>query len=608
MKGFVFWVCLCLVSTLAFAAFGSIGNALLKAEEADVIVTVEVPSLDAVLTKLAPLAGQVNQDTGEWKEMLASKLFKVTDAKLVKFDGPMEVVVLNPQKFEVPLVISFTVTDKEKFLQGFGGEDMKLNPETKGKDIMEYIRTEPEFDQEAYMADLDAGKEINLDDYYKDVKKSFFLAFAGNRAIGTADKGLMETALASLKKPEAEVKRVVTGDMFGLVNVRAISAIYSDQLENMKHAFLPPSDEVEDFPFDIRGLMEMYFDMWQELVESTETFEFAASVIGQGDVNLQLGLTPKANTSLASFVSQQQPGKMKYLGVLPADSAIAMSWNLDFSGTFTDFYMSVFEKMFLSMDEAYFSKEEKDKVISIAKKSLENIGKGGAFSVAFGSDGFDLRGVYEIKSKALVTEGTQTVIDMMKKKMKAFMNEEEAKEFDIKFEEKTDTYKGYDIAKMSFSLPSQEMTDEEKEMMKKMFGDEISVLIGYSDNLALVGFGPKAIEGLKAMIDGLATPPGKSVLTSAGYKSATAGFPDDNLCVFYLSVGNMVKGIMGMMPEDEQDPNMGMMLRVVEEMRFSSYLTKKGDSLAFGTNIPVSQFVKAWAGFMMPPGGDFEEE
>ncbi len=594
------------VSVFAVPALASWGDIVMQEEKADVLVTIEVPSLDVIFNYVDTIMSQLDQDSSAIKQRVVSQVFKVSDTKLVDFGKPVELVIVNPKKFETPVILSFSVTDKDKFLEDFGGEEMKLNPETKNAKIREYTRTKTEFDHDAYMKDLEAEKEINFEDYNVEVTHTSYLTLVGNMAIAAEDKGLIEKAIAAVGK-RVLPSRLVAGDLHGTVNIGAVTSIYSDELSMMKGMMMPPEGAI-DMPFDISKIMEAYLEGLGSVVESTEALQFAASVQGEGDIGVQVGVLPKADTGLAAFVMKQKPKPFEYLAILPEDSAMACAWNLEFTDELIDSYINLVMRIMDAMPEEAIEKEEKDEMVSIIRDYFDGFGTGGAFSMGFSDEGFDVRGIYELDDRERAMKSVKDSLSLIMGKWMQPLMAQTGVEFDIKYEEGAESYKGVRIDKVAFNFSLDEMPEEAEAMMKKVWGKEPAVYVGFAEKVQVLGFGANALDAVKKTIDSLGKPLAKNITTSENYNSATSGFPEEGLFVFYMSMGNLMKGIMAMAPEEEMPPGGDMMMQMFDKINFAGHITKKGNALIFATKLPVSDFIGVWRGLMMGSVEEMEME
>jgi hypothetical protein len=601
---FLVSVVLITVFTLVTAALASWGDVVMKEQKADVLVTIEVPDLEVIFKYVDTIMSEFDQDSSGVRQAVVSQLFKVADPKLVDFGKPVELIVVNPKKFETPVILGFSVTDRKKFLEEFGGEEMKLNPETKDAKVKEYTWTETEFDHDAYMKDLETEKDINFEDYNREVTHTSYLTLVGNMAIAAADKDLIEKAIASAGK-EFPQSRLVAGDLHGTVNMDAIMSIYSEELTMMKGMMVPPEGAV-DAPFDFGKIMEAYLDGLISLADSTEALQFAASVESKGDIGLQAAMLPKAGTGLASFITKQKPKPFEYLAILPEDSAMAFGWNLDFTEELVDGYIGFVMKIMDAMQREAIEEEEKEKMAALIRDYFDVLGTGGAVSMGFSDMGFDVRGVYEIEDRELAMKSVKESLSLIMGKWMKPLMEEAGADFDLKYQETAASYKGVNIDKLSFDFSLEEMPEEAKEMMKKVWGEEPSVYMGFAEKAQVMGFGAEGLDAVKETIDALSKPLSRNILTSETYNSATSGFPEEGLIVFYMSLGNLMKGIMAMAPEGEVPPGGDMMMQMFDKINLAGYVTRKDDAMVFGTRLPVSDFLGVWKGLMMGPVEEME--
>lgn len=607
MKKIMFVLMIFATTLLLFTsfAFATVGDVLLKEEKSDVIVTVEIPSLDVIFKYIENIAKQIGQEGSELKNEMAKAIFKVSDPKMILTAKPVEIIVLNPKKYPVPVIMTFSVSDKDKFLASFGDEDMTLNEKTKDAKIREYTKTETEFDNDAYMRDLEAGKEINFEDYNKEVTKTYFLSVVDNIAVASGDMALMEKALVALGK-KIETKRIITGDIQGIVNIESVMTIYADEISKASEDIPIPPDS--NAPFDVGKLLKLYIDSFISLGKSIDNMQFSATALDKGDLGMQFAMVPKADSWLSKIIVNQEPKPFSYLVFLPEDASFVSAWNINFNEDFANIYVELVQQVMEIMTKGAMNDEDKTKMTDLIRQNFKALGQGGAMSMAMSRDGLDMRGIAEIKDKALAIKTIKEGLAFaMEKWVKPFMQGKEDA-LKIQYVEGKEPYKGATLDSIIIDVKTDEISAEEKDLLKKFWGDSMAVHLGYTDKAAVFSMGSKGIETAKQILDSISAPPTKNVMTSPGFISATAGFPKDGLFIMYISVGNFFKGAMEAFGDEGMPPGGNIMIQMFEKINFAAYATKKENAMIFGTKIPVSDFISMYGQLMMGPPMEDEEE
>ena len=590
----------------AESAFTTVGDVLLKEDKADVIVTLEIPSLDVVFKYIENIARQIGQESSELKNEMAKAIFKVSDPKIILTAKPVEIIILNPKKYDVPVIMTFSVSDKDKFLESFGEDEMMLNEKTKDAKIREYTKTETQFDNDAYMRDLEAGKEINFEDYNKEVTKTFYLSVVENIAVGSGDMALLEKALAALGK-KIETKRIITGDIQGIINIESVMTIYSDDIAKAAEEMpIPPNS---DAPFDVGKLLKLYIDSFISLCRNIDNMQFAANALDKGDLGMQFAMVPKPDSWLSKIIVNQQPKQFSYLAFIPEDASFVSAWNINFNEDFANIYIELVNQVMEIMTKGTMNDEDKAKLNDLIRQNFKALGQGGAMSMGMSRDGLDLRGIAEIKDKALAIKTIKEGLAFaMEKWVEPFMQGKEDA-LKIQYVEGKDPYKGATLDSIMINIKTDEISEEEKVLLKKFWGDSMAVHLGYTEKTAVFSMGSKGLETAKQILDSISAPPAKNVMTSPGFISATAGFPKDGLYIMYISLGNFFKGAIEAFGEEGMPAGGNIMAQMFEKINFAAYATKKENAIIFGTKIPVSDFISMYGQLMMgPPMEDDEED
>jgi hypothetical protein len=586
------------VSLLAPIAQAALGEVLLTEDKADVFLTVEIPSLETVCKYAESIAKQIGQEGASIRKEVVKGVFKISDESIIDFSKPVELVILNPKKFKMPMVMVFHVKDKDKFFANFGGDDLKLNEKTKDANIREYTKTESEFDNDAYMKDLEAGKEIKFEDYQKEVAVPYYVCVVDNIAISAGDMALAEKAIAAVGK-KVEAKRIVSGDLQGTINIETIMTTYADEITKSTENLPIPQDP--NMPVDIGKLLKLYVDAFVALGKSLDNMQFAANLLEKGDFGLQFAMVPKQGTLLEKMISTQEPKAFTYLAAFPEDASLTCAWNLNLTDDIATVYIKFVQGILGAMSKGALTEEDNEKMAEMIRQSFKATGKGGAISLGFSGAGMDIRGIYEIKDRALLEKSMKEGISFVMEKLLKPIMEGKEEMFKVEYKEGESPYKGASISKLIFDFKSDKMKEDEKEALKKMFGEQPAIYFGFTDKLTAMGMGNKGMETLKQTLDNIEKSMPKNVTTSASFTSATAGFPKEGIFLMYMSLGNFFKGAMEMLGGEGMPPGGAMMMQMFEKVSIAGYATKSGNALVFGTKIPVSDFLSMWSQLMMGP-------
>jgi len=341
--------------------------------------------------------------------------------------------------------------------------------------------------------------------------------------------------------------------VWAYVNMARIYDLYGEML-------LEGIDSIQaEFPQDaaMGGAMEINFKL---LSEMTTMF------LGQAD-SLTLALLPESSVLNMDFVFRAKDGT-EMAGMLVADPQAAQGFTLagyaDDTAAVSGLFKvnrPLFEKLNIKMIEMLSAASsdstlaaEMDKFKAFASKSMQAMGKEGAFSFSYGpgQPPFMFRQVQYVNDpdffKSTVQEGVG-VINTFYQSMEL--------PFVFSYEAGVETYKAVaiDAFKMTFEM---EDGDEATAMIKQLYGPNGLTYYGaQKDKMLFVAFGPNGTSDLKAMIDAPANKAASGDLqTAMTVLGATAQQADIVGSVNYLK---LVKGLMGMAQQMGGEAEMGML-------------------------------------------------
>ncbi len=315
-----------------------------------------------------------------------------------------------------------------------------------------------------------------------------FVAFGADEALV---KSIAKPAASLDEKLATDVKQALLGGDLGVyVNVAAVQAQYSEQIEQGKQLFMGVLDQQGAAQMDEKTLATVK-SLYGGIFDSIRAGDALAFNLNFAAEGLTLGglVTVKGDSAAAKGLAAAKTGSAEGLGRLPA-SAMAF--------TYTNASPEGLKAMLklVSPDGKPDPDAEKAMTLQIEAGALEGysaIGDG-----AGGFSGMAALGFSTPKDPAKAVEATLFATKNAKSSGQAAF-----KSVDVT--PKAETYKGFALNRMTITLDLEKMTPANapggpESMKKLMGGDTITSWIG-TDGKTVINVGGKTFDEAKARID-----------------------------------------------------------------------------------------------------------
>ena len=495
-----------------------LGNiATAQAPEDDVFAVVKIsnpeillPTIGALVDKFQPgMGGMINP------MMVGNMVFNNPEWVGMDKAGDYTAVILNPMKYGgVPYGIIVPLTSGDDYL-GALSQSLTGGEETDG--IYNFVRPN---------------------------QKSLFVAPAGEAGVlsESSEVAALIKSLVDGDSPVLAEVPVVKGQITASLPFSKILAAMQPMVDMMKQQALmgmqqgmPEATEEGEEDEDeeaapanaMAEIAEAEFDIALSLLQQTERLQLGINLEEEG-IRLSKAVFAAADSDLGAFMKAQGPKKSSLLGMLPADSAILMSGSLELTPEFQAGYLNFFEMM-LGVDKE-MDDETLKTVVGLVGSAFEAFG--GDFAAGLLSPTSDTLGteVISLKDAELAKEVVAQYPEMIASMMG--MYEEMGVNFEMSLAETTEV-KGGEVMGYEFNFNADMIPDPEgQEVFKALFGETLSLPIGFSGNYAVAGFGKDAMTQVSKIMETLES----GAEASAEIDPANFGLPEENNMFMYLSV------------------------------------------------------------------------
>ena len=269
-----------------------------------------------------------------------------------------------------------------------------------------------------------------------------------------------------------------------------------------------------------------------------------------------------SGSNLAKFMEAQTPQPSNLLSVVPADSGVLMTGSINFTPEFKEGYVGFLKSMVNAGEAADQAMIEK--LAAWAEEALEAFG--GDFAVGMLSPTSDslITEVISLKDAVKAKELVGQYPEILQ--MMSGMYEEMGLEFDMKLAD-TAEVKGGEIMNYAFNFNAEMIPDPQgQEVFKQLFGESLSLPIGFTEKYAVVGFGKDGQAQVSSVMEALDS----GAEAAAKYSPAMFGFPDENNMFMYVSVPKILswaqaKNLPDVPPFDvKEGPGLAMVGRFIE--------------------------------------------
>jgi hypothetical protein len=499
---------------------GNIASA--QALEDDVFAVVKIsnpetllPTIGAFVDKFQPggMGGMINP------VMVGNMVFNNPEWVGMDKAGDYTAVILNPMKYGgAPFGIIVPLTSKDDYLG-------------------------------ALSQSLTGGEETDgIYSFMQPNQKSLFVAPAGESGViseSTEVAALIKSLVDGNSPALAEVP-VVKGQITASLPLSKILATMQPMVDMMKQQALMgvqqgmPEEAVEGEEGDseegededsqtnaMAEIVEAEFDIALSLFQQTEQLQLGIS-LGEEGLRLSKAVFAAADSDLGAFMGAQSPKKSFLLEMLPSDSAVLTSASIELTPEFQKGYLDFFKKM-MSVDPE-MNDETLTKLVGIVESAFGAFG--GDFAAGMLSSESDTLGteVFLLKDAEMAKNVMKQYPDMIASMMG--MYEEMGIDFEMSLAETTEV-KGGEVMGYEFNFNADMIPDPEgQEVFKALFGETLSLPIGFSGNYAVAGFGKDAMTQVSKIMETLDS----GAETSIDVSPADFGLPEENNVFMYLSI------------------------------------------------------------------------
>ncbi len=492
--------------------FGVIPVVQAQAPEDDVFAVIKISNPEALLPQIAQFVDQFQPGMGGIVNsmMVGNQVFKNPEWKGMDMAGEYTAVVLNPMKYaQNPVGIIVPLTNKNEYLSALS-ETLTGGEETDGL----YTFMQPN-------------------------QKSLLVGISGNAGVLTenAEVAAQVKSLIEANSPALSDVPTVKGQITASIRLGKILVAMQPMIDMFKGQFLAGMDqEVQgetegaegDQPSNtVKNIAESEVDTALALLKQTEQVQFGIGFEPEG-VRLAKAVFPMADSTLAKFMAAQTPQTSQLMSVIPADSAIMMAGSLNFTPEFKEGYVG-FLKAILGASEA-LDQATSDKLTTWAEGAFEAFG--GDFAAGLLSPTSDslMTEVVSVKDAAKARELVGQYPEILQ--MMSGMYEDMGFELSMKLADTTEVAGG-EMMSYDFNFNADMIPDPEgQEVFTQLFGEKLSLPIGFTDKYVVAGFGKTGQSQVADVVKAL----GSGAKAAAKYSPEMFGFPEKNNMFMVLSV------------------------------------------------------------------------
>ena len=530
-----------------------------QAPEDDVFAVIKISNPESLLPALGQFVDKFQPGMGGMINpmMVGNMVFNNPEWIGMDKTGDYTVVILNPMKYGgAPFGIIVPLTSKDDYLG-------------------------------ALSQSLTGGEESDgVYNFMLPNQRSLFVApsdAAGVLSESTETAALIKS-LVDGNSPVLSEVQVVKGQITASLPLSKILTAMQPMVDMMKQQFLmgmqqemPEAEDNEEgeegeeevSPAETMAeVAETELDILLSLLNQSEKVQLGISLEDAG-LRLSKAVFAMADSDLATFMEAQSPKKSDLLDMIPSDSAILMSASIEFTPGFQEGYLEFFEMM-MGMDEN-IDGATLETLIDLVENAFEAFGGDFAAGILSPTNDTLLTELVSLKDAELAKEVIAQYPDMLESMMGVY--EEMGIDLKMSLAETTEVTGG-EVMQYQFNFNADMIPDPEgQEVFKTLFGETLSLPIGFSGNYAVVGFGKDALMQVSKIMETLDS----GAETSTEYNPASFGLPEKNNFFMYVSVPKVLswasaKNLPDVPPfEVVEGPGLGMTGRFVES-RFEGEL------------------------------------
>jgi hypothetical protein len=537
---------------------GSLNVTYAQSADAGVFAVVKLSNPGDFIAKTSQFAEKLQPGMGAMinSMMVGQMVFKNPNWAGMDLAGEYTAVVLNPMMYpQSPVALIAPVTSKDEYL-GI------LSQSLTGGEEMEGIHS-----------------------FTQPNQRGFFAAFTGDTAILGEDTNVVTQvkALVEANDPILTEVSAVKGQLAAFLPVSKILTAVRPMIDGFRQMMMsgmgqgmpqgegaqsegaqPEGEQPESAqpPIEpIKNILQAEIDMLLSLLEQTEKLQLGVDVQPEEGLRLSKAVFPVEGSNVAKFLMVQSPQKSSLLGFIPADSAIVGSGSIKFTPEFIAGYAEFTKAISSAASET--DPAMADKMAQWTRDILEAFGGDFAFGALGQSEEALVTEVFTLKDTAKTKQLVEQYPEMMQSM--AGMYKGFGLDFNMNLAGK-EAYKGGEIFDYNFGLKAEAIADPEgQEAFNKIFGDELTMPIGFVGNYSVLGLGKNARGQVQKVMELLDS--GADV--SAQYTPAMFGLPEENNMFMYLSLPKIVKWAAKYAPEAPafeipDGPGVAMSARFVE--------------------------------------------
>ena len=484
--------------------FGTIQTTYAQAPEDDVFAVVKLNDPQTLLPAIGQLVDKFQPGMGGLINpmMVGNMVFKNPNWTGMDMAGEYSVVVMNPMIHgNNPLAIIVPLTNNDEYMG-------------------------------ALSQMLTGGEEADgIYTFTQQNQKNVFVALAGNSGILT-ESSEIAAQVKSLVEANSQLLSevpVVKGQVTASIALNKILVALQPMVDMLKQQLLMgvPQGAGEGSGEELKQTVEAELNVLLSLISQMDKIQLGVGLEPEG-VRIAKAVLAMSDSNLEKFMAAQSPQKSSLLGVIPADSAILASGTINFTPEFTAVYIHFLKAMVGVAED--MDEETLGKLVGWAEKAFAVFG--GDFAAGALSPTSDtlITEIISVKDSAQAKELIGQYPELLK--TMSGMYEELGMDFQMKLAD-TSEVQGGEILNYDFNINAEMIPDPEgQEVFKTLFGENLTLPIGFTENHAIVGFGkdgPAQVENIIQSLDSGAE-------VGAGQTPAMFGLPEENNLFVYLSV------------------------------------------------------------------------
>jgi hypothetical protein len=492
----------------------------------------------ASLEKLAGMVGPV--PPGALTGMTIQGLLKLglKDTSVIDLKNPAGLVILNPKKHKVPVVIAVSVTGKDKLLGA-------IKPTWKKKAEKDGVYEMVSEQLDTY-AVFEGGAKAP-----PKTSKSMFISFSGKTLFAAVQPEALKAGTPLLGK----YLKNQSADVSGLVRVDHLRKVFAAEMAGMPDMIKqemkrdPSIARMQD-PQKMSWLMDWMVDKMFAFVEQTKQVAFSTTFT-ETEANFQFGMGPEDGSFFKKLLSAQKHAPLKLDKGMPTDHFLVMAFNAQWDLLKKD--MLDFTKEIMKI---FFEQELSEELIAIFTGLWDVIGDEIAFSENLSADGLSIVEIFEVKDEAKAREffdkAFKVTADLLKGADDAFMG------MKMGFEGPTDLGKhdGVDVQQFTMTIDTAAMDEFQAKAIKAMYGDKLQMVMAIFDKQVALAMGKNSHQDVKDVIDRVRGK-GKGFIDSDIYKNAAGPLGKKSGGYMFMSFSSLmmagIKSTYAAMGKDAPD-------------------------------------------------------